>query len=74
MIHGRIIKGTYIDTTDNTLKELSQFQDFLCRSFYSYECYQDMKPNSNSQLVFMKQTKLSKVLNFKRNCCSEPEI
>ena len=29
MIDDGIIKGTYVETTDNTLKELSRFQDFL---------------------------------------------
>ena len=29
MINDGIIKGTYVETTDNTLKELSRFQDFL---------------------------------------------
>ena len=33
MIHGDIIKGTYVETTDNTLKELSRFQDFLYETF-----------------------------------------
>ena len=29
MIDDGIMKSTYIETTDNTLKELLQFQDFL---------------------------------------------
>ena len=29
MIDDGIMKGTYVETTGNTLKELSQFQDFL---------------------------------------------
>ena len=32
-IHDRIIKGTYIETTDKTLTELSQFQNFLYGNF-----------------------------------------
>ena len=40
-------KGTYVETTDNRLKELSRFQDFLYRNFHNYECYKDMKPDSN---------------------------
>ena len=46
-IGDRIMKGTYVETTDNTLKELSRFQDFLYRNFHNYECYKDMKPDSN---------------------------
>ena len=33
MIDDSIMKGTYVETTDNTLKELSRFQDFLYRNF-----------------------------------------
>ena len=47
MIDNDIMKGTYVETTDNTLKELSQFQDFLYRNFHNYKCYKDMKPDSN---------------------------
>ena len=46
-IGDRIMKGTYVETTDNTLKELSRFQDFLYRNFHNYECYKDMKPDIN---------------------------
>ena len=47
MIYDRIIKGTYIETTGNMLKELLQFQDFLYRNFYNYERHKDIKPESN---------------------------
>ena len=47
MIDDGIIKGTYVETNGNTLKELSRFQDFLYRHFLYYECYKDMKPDSN---------------------------
>ena len=52
MIHDGIIKGTYIETTDNTLKELSRFQDFLYRNIYNYEHYKDMKPDRNQPARF----------------------
>ena len=42
-----IMKGTYVETTDKTLKELSRFQDFVYRNFHNYKCYKDMKPDSN---------------------------
>ena len=33
MIDEGVMNGTYVETTDNTLKELSRFQDFLFRNF-----------------------------------------
>ena len=33
MIDDGIMKGTYVETTDNTLKELSRFKDFYIESF-----------------------------------------
>ena len=47
MINGSIMKGTYVRTTDNTLKELSWFQDFLYRNTRNDERYKDMKPDRN---------------------------
>ena len=38
---------TYVETTDNTLKELLPFKEFLYSNFHNYECYKDMKPDSN---------------------------
>ena len=46
-INDSIMKGTCLETTDNTLRELLQFQDFLYRNFHNYEHYKDMKPDSN---------------------------
>ena len=37
IIDDGIMKGTYVETTDNTLKELTEFQDFLYRNFRNYE-------------------------------------
>ena len=47
MIDDGIRKGTYVETTDNTLKELSRFQDFLYRNFHNYQRYKDMQPDTN---------------------------
>ena len=47
MINDGIMKGTYVETTDNTLKELSRFLNFLYRNFFNYERYKDMQPDSN---------------------------
>ena len=38
-IEDGIMKGTYVETTDNILKELSQFKDFLYRNFHNSGCY-----------------------------------
>ena len=37
MIIDGIMRGTYIEITENLFKELSQFQDFLYRNFYNHE-------------------------------------
>ena len=47
LIDDGIVKGTYVETTDNTLKELLRFQDFLHRKSHNYERYEVMKPDSN---------------------------
>ena len=47
MIDDGIMKGTYVETTDNTLKELSRSQDFLYRNFCNNESYENMKLDSN---------------------------
>ena len=47
MIDNCIMKGTYVETTGNTFKELSRFQDFLYRNFHNYERYKDMQPDIN---------------------------
>ena len=47
MINDGIMKGTYVETTDNTLKELPQFQHFLYRNFHNYEGYKYTQPDSN---------------------------
>ena len=47
MIDDGIMKGTYVETTDNTLKELSRFQDFVYRNFHDYERCKCMQPDSN---------------------------
>ena len=45
MIHDGIIKGPFIETTNNILKGLSQFPDF--QNFYSYKRCKGMKPDSS---------------------------
>ena len=47
MIDDGIMTSTYVETTNNTLKELWRFQDFLYRNLYNYERYKDMKLDSN---------------------------
>ena len=60
MINGDIMNGTFVETTDNTLKELSQFQDFLYRNFHNYERYKDMQPDSNQPARLYGTTKTHK--------------
>ena len=60
MIDDGIMKSTYVETTDNTLKELLRFQDFLYRNFHNYECYKDMKPDSNQSAHFYGTAKIHK--------------
>ena len=47
MIDDAIIKGTDLETTDSTLKELWRFQDFLYRDLHNYKRHKVMKPDSN---------------------------
>ena len=47
MVDDSIMKGTYVATTDKTLKQLSQFQDVLYRNRHNYQCYKDLQPDSN---------------------------
>ena len=47
MIDDGMMKCTYVETTHNTLKELSRIQDFLYRNFHNYVRYKDMQPDSN---------------------------
>ena len=61
MIDDGVMKGTYVETTDNTLKELPRFQDFLHRKFHNHECYKDMKLIEINQYVFMEQLKPTKL-------------
>ena len=46
MIGDGIMKGTHIETTDNTLKEYRDFRS-LYKNFHNYEHYKDMEPNRN---------------------------
>ena len=60
MIDGSIMKGTYVETTYSTLKEVSQFQDFLYRNFRNYERYKDMEPHGNQTARLYGTTKIHK--------------
>ena len=41
-----------METTDTMLKELSRFQELLYRNLYNYECYSELKPDSNQPARF----------------------
>ena len=47
MIEGGIKNGTYAETDDTTMKDLKQFQDFLCQNFKKCEHYNEMHSESN---------------------------
>ena len=47
MIDKGIMKDIYVETTDNTLKELLRYQDLLDRNFRNFERYKDMQTDSN---------------------------
>jgi len=47
MINEGISKGVYTPTTDNTLKDLKTFRDFLYRNFKNHPKYKTMLPTSN---------------------------
>ena len=47
MINEGISKGKYVETVDNTNKDLKHFQDFLYRNFYKTTYYDGMRPISN---------------------------
>ena len=46
MIYNSIMKGNYREITENTLKEILWFQNFVYRNF-PYNCYKDLQPDSN---------------------------
>ena len=60
MIDDGIMKGTYLESTDNTLKELLQFHDFLYRNFRNYERYEDTKADSNQPACLYRTVKTHK--------------
>ena len=64
MIDYGIMKGTYVETTDNTLKELLLFQDFLYRNFHNYERYEDMQPDSSQPARLYGKAKTHKFENL----------
>ena len=54
MIDDGIMKGTYVKTTDNTLKELPRCQDFLYRNFHNHERHKDMQLEANQTMNFFR--------------------
>ena len=58
MINEGIAEGKYIETVDNTHKDLKRFQDFLYRNLYKHEQYENMRPKSNQPSTFFLQLKL----------------
>ena len=57
MIGDSITKGTYVETIDNTLKELSRFQDFLYKTFIIMSAVKICNLIAINQHVFTEQLK-----------------
>ena len=55
-----IAEGKYIETVDNTHKDLKRFQDFLYRNLYKHEQYENMCPKSNQPGRFFATAKTHK--------------
>ena len=60
MINEGIAEGKYIETADNTHKDLKRFQDFLYRNLYQHEQYENMRPKSNQPGRFFATAKTHK--------------
>ena len=79
MIDSGIMKGTYIETTVNTLKELSRFEDILYRKVYNYKDiyyydYKDMKPDSNQPANLHGTAKIDKFENLEDITVVDPKF
>ena len=60
MINEGIAEGKYIETVDNTHKDLKLFQDFFYRNLYKHEQYENMRPKSNQPGRFFATAKTHK--------------
>ena len=65
MIDDGIKNKIYEETTDSTLKDLKNFQDFLYRNFKDYENYDEMRPVSNQPARLYGTAKTHKFENLK---------
>ena len=63
MINEGIAEGKYIETVDNTHKDLKRFQDFLYRNLYKHEQYENMDPKSiSTRWILCSKNPLSLIL------------
>ena len=60
MINEGIAAAKYIQTVDNTHKDLKCFQDFIYRNLYKHEQYENMRPKSNQPGRFFATAKTHK--------------
>ena len=60
MIEEGIRDGKYVETTDNTHKNLANFQAFLYHNFKKHEKYDSMRPSSNQPGRFFATAKTHK--------------
>ena len=60
MITESIAERKYIETVDNTHKDLKRFQDFLYCNLYKHEQYENIRPKSNQPGRFFATAKTHK--------------
>ena len=60
IINEGIAEGKYIETVDNTHKDLKRFKDFLYRNLYKHEQYENMRPKSKQLGRFFATAKTHK--------------
>ena len=74
MINEGIADRKYIETVDNTHKDLKRFQDFLYRNLYKNEQNENMRRKSSQPGTFLLRLKLIALtlsiiyLKIKLNC------
>ena len=64
MINERINKGTQVQTTDNTLKDLELFQSFFYQNFRNHQFYEKMRLTSNQPARLYATAKTHKFENL----------
>ena len=61
MLQKGILKGKYVKTEGNILKEVKSFQSFIYRHFKTTKVYNDMMPSFRQPARFLQKRKNSQV-------------